>query len=247
MNDGAAGEIDGAPVEQPAISGIHGTPVIGKHSGFRRIVGRRGKLGEEVGCRLLANCRLDRIEIVGRQGVGVRPGPEPHHVCHRQIGEGEPKDDEQQHRGEFHALGEGTDDERRRYRGEGELEHHIGELRHIDPLGKGRGERRYVNAGEKEFRQAAEECRAAGEGNRIAVEHPENTDEREADEHLGENREHVLGAHQSAIEQGKTRDRHQDDENGGDQHPSRVALIDGRRRLGGTRRKHGRQQQPEAR
>ena len=71
----------------------------------------------------------------------------------------------------------------------------------------------------------------AGEGQRVAVDHPEDGDHAEAGEDLHQHREHVLGAHEAAVEQREARDGHQDDEDGRDQHPGGVALVDGRRPL----------------
>ena len=48
-------------------------------------------------------------------------------------------------------------------------------------------------------------------------------------EHLHQHRQHVLGAHQAAVEQGKAGDRHQQHQHGRRQHPGDVALV-GRRR-----------------
>ena len=61
--------------------------------------------------------------------------------------------------------------------------------------------------------------RAVGEGQRVAVDDPQDGDHAEADEHLHEHREHVLGAHQAAVEEGEARNGHEDDQDGGDEHP----------------------------
>ena len=67
MDDGAAGEVDGALVEEPAIGGIHGVRIVGEDCCLGCVVGRGGELGEEVGGRSLADRGLDRVEVVGAQ------------------------------------------------------------------------------------------------------------------------------------------------------------------------------------
>ena len=63
-----------------------------------------------------------------------------------------------------------------------------------------------IDAGEEQLREAADEgvqAAAVGEGERIAVDDPEDGDQREADEHLHQHGKHVLGAHQAAVEKGE--------------------------------------------
>src|SRR5882757_4409484 len=58
-----------------------------------------------------------------RGGVdGVRTGPVPDHVRDREVDQRHPQRDENRHRRELHAFGEGADDEGRRDCGEGHLE-----------------------------------------------------------------------------------------------------------------------------
>ena len=42
---------------------------------------------------------------------------------------------------------------------------------------------------------------------------------------LHQDREHVLGAHEPAVKERQARDGHENDEDGRDQHPGRVALV----------------------
>ena len=50
---------------------------------------------------------------------------------------------------------------------------------------------------------------AVGEGQRIAVDDPQDGDHAEADEHLHEHGKHVLGAHQAAVEKCEARNGHE--------------------------------------
>jgi len=49
-------------------------------------------------------------EEAGRCVKGRRTAPEPHHVRHRQVGEGEPQRREHQQGGELDPLGQGAND-----------------------------------------------------------------------------------------------------------------------------------------
>ena len=90
---------------------------------------------------------------LGRGGVGVsiRAGPVPHHVGHGQVGEGEPDDHEQHHRREFHALGEGADDEGGGDGGKGGLKDDVGEFGDVDALAEGGGHRFHRDSIEEEL------------------------------------------------------------------------------------------------
>ena len=67
------------------------------------------------------------------------------------------------------------------------------------------------HAGEEQLVETADigAAAVAAEGERVAVDDPEQRDDREAGEHLHQHRQHVLGAHQAAVEEGKAGDGHQ--------------------------------------
>ena len=67
----------------------------------------------------------------------------------------------------------------------------------------------------------------AAEGQAVAVYRPQHGDQREHHQHLHQHREHVLGAHQAAVEQRQTGHRHEDYQQRRHQHPGHVALVDG--------------------
>ena len=67
--------------------------------------------------------------------------PRPDHVRDREVGEGEPEDHEQQHRGELHAFGEGADDQAGRDGGERQLEAEVDKLGDVHALAEGAGQR----------------------------------------------------------------------------------------------------------
>ena len=159
---------------------------LGLRRGLRRRIARSRK-------------RLDRIRD------RVRSGPVPDHMRDREIDQRHPQRDEQRHRRELHALGEGADDERRGDRREGHLEADIDELGDIgvDAEGRRLGVRRHAH--QEGLREAADEVGAAGEGEAVAVKRPEHGDDADGVEHLHQDREHVLGTDQAAIEQRKAR------------------------------------------
>jgi hypothetical protein len=130
---------------------------------------------------------------------------EPYHVGHGEVDEGDPQGREQHHGRELDALGEGADDQRRSNRREGELESDEGEFGNRHARGEGVGGGIAGHTGQEGFREAADDgaenaFAAGGEGEGIAIRHPQDGDEAEHREDLHEHREHVLGAHETAIE-----------------------------------------------
>ena len=130
------------------------------------------------------------------------------------------------HCGELHALGEGAHDQRRRDCGERHLEADVDELVDGHADREGRGLRVCRDALQEDLVESADECGAAREGETVAVDHPDQDHDADAVEHVHQHREHVLGAHQAAVEQRKARDRHQQDEHAGGHHPGVVALVE---------------------
>ena len=84
--------------------------------------------------------------------------PEPDHVGDREVDEGDPERDEEEHGGEFDPLGEGADDQRRRDAGEGHLEDDEGELGDDDAGGECLDHGAGRHAGEERLREAADEA-----------------------------------------------------------------------------------------
>ena len=75
------------------------------------------------------------------------------------------------------------------------------------------------HAGEEHLRQAADiavQRAAVGEGEAVAVDHPDHHHEAGDGEDLHQHREHVLGAHEAAVEQRQAGDGHQQHERGRD-------------------------------
>ena len=151
---------------------------------------------------------------------------------HRNVGEREPDHHEDQDRGELGTFSKGTDDQAAGDGCEGTLEDHEGQLGDDDTLGKSRTDRFRRDALQEELVQRAEELVALGECRRVAVDHPEQGNQREHGEHLHQHRQHVLAADETAVEQRKTRNRHQDDQRSADHHPGVIALVGHQRRCG---------------
>ena len=169
----------------------------------------------------------DSGRLFSGSGIGerIRTRPEPDHVRDRQIREGEPQDHEQHHGRELDALGEGADDQAAGDRCEGRLEARKHQLGDVDALAEGRARGFDGHALHEQAIEAAEECAAFSERERVAVDEPQHDDQREDHHHLHQHRQHVLRADQAAVEQGEARDRHHDDQQRGHDHPGGVALV----------------------
>jgi hypothetical protein len=156
-------------------------------------------------------------------------------VGHREVDEGQPEHREQHEGREAHPLREGADDEGRRDHREGHLEADVDVFRDHDAVREGGRDRGRVDAAQEGLREAAHEvveAAAVGEGEAVAVEHPDEGRDARDGEDLREQGEHVLGAHEAAVEQGEARHDHEKNEDGGEHHPGGVALIEGGGRSG---------------
>ena len=195
---------------------------------------------------------VDLVELGLRGGLGgavsrggkrlgggvdrVRAGPVPDHVGDRAVDQQQPQRQEQRHGGELHALHQRADDQRGRDRREGHLEADVDQLGNVGADREGRGLRVRRHAGQERLGEAADERRrAAREGEAVADDGPQDGHDADRVEHPHQHREHVLGAHQAAVEQREARNGHQQHEHRGRQHPGGVALVDGR--LGGRGRR----------
>ena len=214
VHDGAASEVDGAPQE-------HLTGVC--HDGVKRFL-----------CPLLGVAIGRRSKCLGSGVDRVWAGPVPDHVCDREVDQRDPQRDEQRKSRELHAFSECTDDQRRRDGGERHLERDVDELRDVRADREGRSLRVGRYAREKHLRKTADIRRSAGEREAVAVDHPDQRDDADAVENLRQHREEVLRANQAAVKQCEAGDRHQQHEDGGNEHPRVVALV--HRRLRGRSR-----------
>ena len=143
-------------------------------------------------------------------------------MSHRVVDEGRPEEREDEERAELHALGERADDEGRRDDREHHLEEHEQQVR---DGGRVVGVGLDAHAVEAGPAQAADEAAVVGaEGQAVAEQHPLDADDAQQDEALHHDGEHVLAAHQAAVEEGQPR-RHQHDQRRADQHPGGIASI----------------------
>ncbi len=206
----AAGEVDRTPLEDQARVG--------------------GDLVDfELGCGFRVRCRSSQ-RLGGADGRS-RAGPVPDHVRDGEIDQRHPERDEKGDGAELHALGQGADDERRRDGRERHLEGDIDELGDNDAVGEGLDGRIHRHARQERFREAADEAvegAAFGEGQAVAVDDPDHADDGDRVEHLHQHGEHVLGADETAVEQGEARHGHHEHERRRREHPRRVALVRGR-------------------
>ena len=163
------------------------------------------------------------------------PAAAPHPMSDRRIDDEEPKAAEQQHRAEVHALGKGADDQRRGDDREGHLEHEKDGLGHrragADGARPDIGEQCQVQAADPWLRLAA-----VAEGQAVAEDQPQHRHERSDDHAVAQHRQHVLGAHQTAIEQREAGQRHEQHQGRGGEQPRRVGAVGaGLRGLGAGR------------
>ena len=107
----------------------------------------------------------------------VRAAPVPDHVGHREVDEGDPEDHEEHQRRELHALGEGADDQRRRDASRTSSGSRCRRIRGCTtPFEKVATVVVRVDALQEGLREAADEvveAAAIGEGEAVAVDHPE--------------------------------------------------------------------------
>ena len=153
----------------------------------------------------------------------------PYPVCHGEVGDGHPQQREHHVALELHALGEGSEYQGRRDEREHALEHGERELRYAR-----RHDGVEAHAVQERLAPSAYECRqrrplggvAVVEGPAVAERHPQQA-HRSHDEHgLHDDAEHVLLAHQSAVEQRDAWYAHEQHEDGGHGHPGRVAGVE---------------------
>ncbi|MCY1448367.1 hypothetical protein D9M71_650290 [compost metagenome] len=149
----------------------------------------------------------------------------------RRIDQGEPDGHEDQHGGELHALGEGTDDQRRGDDRESHLEgdeHRLGEQRCRA------GEARWRDTRKERLAHAAEErvevddalLHARGvERDAVAINDPQDADQTGNGEALHHHGKNVFRPNHAAVEQREAGNGHEQHQRGGGQHPGRVTAI----------------------
>ncbi|AAW77739.1 PilL protein [Xanthomonas oryzae pv. oryzae KACC 10331] len=209
-----------------------------------RLTSQPGTLADEVGANQTGDTGVDMhhgtaCEIQRAQPEQIPTGG-PDHVRQRQVAEGEPDRREQQHRAELGAFGKGADDQRAGNAGEGRLEHHKHVFRQAHALGEGGRQGFDGDALEQRLVQIADPRTSTGERQAVAVQHPQDDQQREHHSDLDQHRQHVLGAHHAAVEQRQARHHHEQHQQGGSQHPGDVALLHHRCGLDGSGRRGGR-------
>ncbi len=156
----------------------------------------------------------------------------PDHVRDRCINQREPDAHEDQHRGELHALGERTDDQRRGDDREGHLE---GDEHRLREQRRRAGDARRRDTGEERLAHAAEErievddaLLHAGsvEGNAVAINDPQDADQTGNGEALHQHGKNVFRANHTAVEQRQAGNGHEQHERCRGEHPGGVAGIE---------------------
>ena len=162
--------------------------------------------------------RLDRGVFVERSAHESGGGPD--HVSEREVHREHPDGHKQKHRGELHALGDGSDNQGRGDDGEGELEH--GPHGIADPVvARAHGTR--LDALEHRVRRIANDC-VAGTEREAVSDGPPKDRHQSGDAHaLSQHRKDVLLADQTAVEQRQSGHGHEQHQRGGSHLPSVVA------------------------
>jgi hypothetical protein len=158
----------------------------------------------------------------------------------RPVDEGQPQDGEQNDGRELDALGESADDQSRGNGRKGHLEADEDQFGNGRTLGEAFRHRGGIDARQEHLGETANEAvesTTIGKGKRVAVGDPQDHGDGGDHQDLHEDRQHVLGAHEATVEQRETGNDHQQNEDGGNQHPGGIALVDshGRRSGGGSR------------
>lgn len=171
------------------------------------------------------------------------PAATPDPFAHRRVDHEQPERGEQQHRAKLHALHHRADVKAGRDDREGHLKRDEEQFRNRGAR-RGRVDGEPAQAGRTEVAQPA--AGLALEGERVAKRHPDQRRDAGDARALTEHGEHVLRAHQPAVEERQTRHRHEKDERGGGQNPGGVARIDHSRRRRGERTGQSGQNQPHS-
>ncbi len=199
------------------------------HHGQSQVVGRQRfaakaqALAQHIGAHQTGHTGVDvHNGAAGKvqRAVLAQQTTAPDHVGNRQVAQREPQHRKDHHGSKLDALGKGTDDQRHGDGGERGLERDEHILRHS---GHRTRERIRGDAHQEHLAEVAKEVAFAGEGQRVAVDGPQHGDQRKDREHLGQHRQHVLAAHQTAVEQRQTRDDHQDHQHGRGHDPGGIA------------------------
>ena len=175
-------------------------------------------------------------------------------MADRRIDDQVPEEEEQDGGREFHPFGKGTGDQGRGDDGKGQLIGDPEELRQAggQAVGRGRGDA-VEEGGLQTADEAVGRCAAGPEGQAVAGDEPEHGDDDHGGGGMGDGGKDVLASHHAAVEQGQTRQGHQQDEGRRGQDPGRGRLVENQRRLmceqgrrGRRRRQNGPRDQAEA-
>ena len=167
--------------------------------------------------------KVDRLDDrVAIPNAVHEAGHAPDHVGQREVDDEHPDRDEEQNRGELHALGDRADDQRR---GD-DREHHLIHRKHVlrNPVGV-IGIGRAGDALKKKVFRPPEKrtVEALAENKAVAKRPPHDGDQARNTETLGEHGEDVLPANEAAVEESETGQRHEEHERSAGHHPGVVA------------------------
>ena len=95
-----------------------------------------------------------------------------------------------------------------------------------DRLRDGSADRVDRHALEEEFVQIADKSSVAAGGQAVAIDHPEDAHDRGDGQALNQDGKDVLGPDQATVEEGEPRQGHEQDEDGGGDHPGGVPAAD---------------------
>ncbi len=186
----------------------------------------------------------DRAACEVQHAGGAQEAAAPDPVADGRIDQQRPQGREQQQTGIFHPLGEGAGDQGRGDDGEGHLE---GDEQIFGNAGQQGVRRAQGHAVQEQHVQAAHiglkrGVRVGAEGDAVAGDEPDQRDHGEDADRLGDGGDDVLAAHHAAVEQGQTRQGHQQDQSGRGAQPGRAGAVQFQHRLVRQQgwRRHGR-------
>ena len=153
----------------------------------------------------------------------AQPTAAPDPVAEWRVDADRPEDGKDQKCTELHALGEGANDQRRGNDGERSLKHREEQRGDGFPFPGGQ-----TDPGKPHVVEPSDQTPVVGaEGQSVADQDPHQREYAHAGQALHQDAQHVGPADQAAVEERQSRSRHHDDESCRDQHPGRIARIEG--------------------
>ncbi len=186
-------------------------------------------LTEQHGHYQCGNTGIDMHDRSARKVDGphfLQPSAAPYPVRHRVVHQAAPQDREEHKARKFDPFGKSAQYQSRRDHGKHTLENHENDFGNV-----ARSQRRRRYAVQHHFIETADHAACGSPAKRgseyetVTECHPQNTTYADDKQALHNDAQYVFLAHQPAVKQGDTGNGHQQDEDGSDDHPRRVAAV----------------------